>query len=107
MSAKRFNNRDSTTQRQIEEIRLQSNRLATGVFAAAQYLKVDGEQRITLTAGTNRLTHKLGRRWTGFLVTYRNGAADVYELGSSTPADPKTFIELVASGTVTVEILIF
>ena len=107
MSAKRFNNRDSTTQRQIEEIRLQSNRLARNPFMDGQFLTVDGERRIALTTGTNRLTHKLGRKWTGFQVTYRNGSADVYELGSSTPADPKNFIELVASGTVTVEILIF
>lgn len=66
---------------------------------------VDGyTQTVNLVAGTNKVYHKLGRVYTGYIVIGKNGNVNVWD---STSTDPSSFINIQSAGTVTVTLWIF
>jgi hypothetical protein len=60
---------------------------------------------VALSTTSRNVPHKLGRRWTGYVVTRSNANAVVYD-GTGSP-DPRTAIALLASATVTVDLWVF
>lgn len=55
-------------------------------------------------AYVNTVAHGLGRPWTGWLVTDRDAAEEVYSIPNSTP---ERLLTLGASGAVTVDVLVW
>jgi hypothetical protein len=61
---------------------------------------------VALLAGTNQVSHKLGRPLQGWSIVRKNGFGDVYDTQSSNPTADVT-LQLVSSAIITVDILVF
>lgn len=73
-----------------------------------ELLKLPSIQATTLTqialatGSDQQVAHKRGRKWIGWRIVRQSGAADVYE--ATTQQDDRTYLSLVTSANVTVDI---
>lgn len=63
-------------------------------------------ENVILTAGTNVVEHKLSRKWRGYIVCARNANETVWD-AKATQEQSELYVELAASGPVTVSLYIF
>lgn len=63
-------------------------------------------KNIALTSGANVVSHKLGRKLQGWIITRIRAAQTVYDTQDSNQI-PELTLNLVASGDVTVDLLVF
>ncbi len=59
---------------------------------------------LVLTTAEQKISHKLGRAYRGWILVRKNAAQDLYE---SSVTFPNQFISLTATGTVTVSLWVF
>ncbi len=63
-------------------------------------------QSVPLASGSNQIAHSLGRKLTGWYLTRVRASATVYDAQDSQPL-PSTYLTLVASAPVTVDLVVF
>ena len=61
---------------------------------------------ISLASGSNQIAHTLGKRLIGWQITRQRASATVYDAQDSQPL-PSTYLTLVASAPVVVDLLVF
>ena len=70
-----------------------------------QHLDAEVVTDVSLTSGTaTTVPHKLGRKYTGWIVVRKNANADVWESASLSPS---LYINLNTSANVEVDLLVF
>jgi hypothetical protein len=62
--------------------------------------------KIALTTGTNNVAHKLNRRLLGWFIVRQRASASIYDTQDTNPS-PDTFLRLVTSANVTVDLYVF
>jgi hypothetical protein len=62
-------------------------------------------ENVILSTTATKISHKLGRPFTGFIVVKKNANVDIWM--DSSAVDNSLFIPLDASGTVTVSLWVF
>lgn len=60
--------------------------------------------QVSLSSGSNRVPHGLGRPYVGVLITKRSTGAVIYD---ETPSEPRTFVQLNSSGSCVVDLWVF
>lgn len=75
-----------------------------GQLAKNPQLSSNNLTGIALKAGSNTIPHKLNRKLSGWTLTGKNGAADVYQ---TTGTQPELFLYLTSSADVTVDLSVF
>lgn len=59
---------------------------------------------VAIATGGTDIAHLLQRPWSGWILTRKRGAGDVYE---DTQTDPGRFLRLKSSSAVTVDLMVF
>lgn len=63
-------------------------------------------QKVVLASGSNQVRHTLGKKLTGWMATRVRASATLYDLQDSQTL-PQTYLTLVASAPVTVDLVVF
>lgn len=63
-------------------------------------------QKVSLTTGSNTISHRLGRTLIGWFIIRQRSSASVYDLQDSN-ANPELFLKLQSSANVTVDLYVF
>ena len=107
---KRYNLQDATTQRAIEEVRLQSEAWAAKELRDYQFVTENGSRDIDTVVGVKRLKHGLGRKLNGWMIVDIVGAwtsAIRVSTDSGDTADDRFDLWISFNTATTVRIIVF
>jgi hypothetical protein len=97
---------DPDAVKQLDNLYVMIEQLAKQKSSIADFLNGQILKDLSITTTNTIFPHSLLREWSGYIVTKRSNAQIPYNTATLT-SDKKNGIELVAAGTVTIDLYIF
>jgi hypothetical protein len=99
------NSTSTTISKTLNDLHTNLNQIFTSLLSKVQLNSIL-LTNVQLVAGSNQFPHTLGKKLTGWSIVRQRASSSIYD-AQDTQSNPQTYLTLVSSANVTVDILVF